>query len=125
MRTSSNICLKSKRRLVAMVIGFVLMLGTFVVPPTVSAVTIYTGILLGSNEVPPTGSPAVGAIVATLSGDLLTVQESVAGLTGGPAAAAHIHCCVPIGVNAIVAVPFPGFPALTSGFSIPIPSTSP
>jgi hypothetical protein len=51
----------------------------------------------------------------TLNGDLLTVDESFSGLTGGPAVAAHIHCCAPAGVNAMVAVPFTGFPAATSG----------
>ena len=37
------------------------------------------------------------------------------GLTGGPAAAAHIHSCAGPGVNAGVAVPFTGFPNTTSG----------
>jgi len=32
-----------------------------------------------------------------------------------PASAAHIHCCGPIGVNEIVAVPFTPFPNATSG----------
>jgi hypothetical protein len=36
-------------------------------------------------------------------------------LLGGPAVAAHIHCCVPAGVNAPVVLPFLGFPAATSG----------
>ena len=115
MRTSGYSFFESKRRLVAMMIGFALVMGTYVFPPTVSAITIYTGILEGSNEVPPNGSTAIGAIIVTLNGDLLTVQESFAGLIGGPAAAAHIHCCAPVGVNAIVAVPFSGFPSATSG----------
>jgi hypothetical protein len=71
--------------------------------------------LLGSNEVPPTGSPATGFATVTLNGNLLTVNETFTGLTGGPAAAAHIHCCAPVGLNAIVAIPFTGFPAATSG----------
>src|SRR5262249_12704571 len=37
------------------------------------------------------------------------------GLEGGPAIAAHIHCCTPPGTNTGVALPFPGFPAATSG----------
>ena len=45
----------------------------------------------------------------------LLVNESFSGLIGGPAVAAHIHCCAGPGVAAIVAVPFPGFPAATSG----------
>ena len=51
----------------------------------------------------------------TLNGNLLSVNETYSGLVGGPAAAAHIHCCVPVGVNAGVAVPFTGFPGTTSG----------
>ena len=84
-------------------------------PLTLPAATIYSAILLGSNEVPPTGSPATGQAMVTLNGDLLTVDESFSGLIGGGATAAHIHCCAPAGVNAIVAVPFTSFPAATSG----------
>jgi CHRD domain/PEP-CTERM motif len=40
---------------------------------------------------------------------------SFAGLTGGPAAAAHIHCCVATDANGPVVIPFTGFPAATSG----------
>ncbi len=74
----------------------------------------YTATLLGSNEVPPTGSPATGFAVFTLSGNLLSINESWSGLSA-PASAAHIHCCGPIGVNEIVAVPFTPFPNTTSG----------
>jgi len=84
-------------------------------PLTLSAATIYTTTLLGSNEVPPTGSPATGFATVTLNGDLLTVDEVFSGLTGGTASAAHIHCCAPIGVTAIVAVPFTSFPSAVSG----------
>lgn len=74
----------------------------------------YTAILLGSNEVPPTGSPGTGFAVFTLTGDLLTINETFTGLTA-PASAAHIHCCGPVGVNEVVAVPFTPFPNSTSG----------
>jgi hypothetical protein len=84
-------------------------------PLTLHAATIYTAVLLGSNEVPPTGSPATGSATVTLNGDLLTVDESFSGLTGGVATVAHIHCCAPAGVNAGVAIPFTGFPNTTSG----------
>jgi CHRD domain/PEP-CTERM motif len=84
--------------------------------PTANATPIlYQTTLLGSNEVPPTGSPATGVANVTLNGDLLTVDETFSGLVGGAAAAAHIHCCAAPGINAIVAVPFTGFPAATSG----------
>lgn len=76
--------------------------------------TIYTATLLGSNEVPPTGSSATGFATFTLSGNFLTIDESFTGLSA-PASAAHIHCCGPVGVNEIVAVPFSPFPNTTSG----------
>ena len=84
-------------------------------PTTVFATTIYSTILLGSNEVPPNASPATGTILVTLNGNSLTVNESFSGLIGGPASAAHIHCCGPVGVIEPVAVPFPAFPSATSG----------
>jgi len=75
---------------------------------------LYSAILLGSNEVPPTGSPATGTGLFTLNGNLLTINETFTGLTT-PANAAHIHCCGPVGVNEMVAVPFTPFPNTTSG----------
>jgi len=84
-------------------------------PSTVPAATIYQTTLTGANEVPPNGSTAIGSATVTLNGNTLTVDESFTGLIGGPAAAAHIHCCVPAGTNTGVAVPFTGFPAATSG----------
>jgi len=77
-------------------------------PSTVSAATIFATTLTGANEVPPTGSPATGSSIVTLNGNILSVNETFSGLIGGSAAAAHIHCCVPAGVNAAVAVPFTG-----------------
>jgi hypothetical protein len=76
--------------------------------------TIYTATLLGSNEVPPTTSLATGFGTFTLNGNLLSINESFTGLTT-PANAAHIHCCGPVGVNEMVAVPFTPFPNTTSG----------
>ena len=76
---------------------------------------IFAGTMLGSNEVPPTGSTATGFTTVDILGDLMTVDVSWSGLIGGTAAAAHIHCCVPIGTNVGVAVGFTGFPAATSG----------
>ena len=84
-------------------------------PLSLRAGTIYTTTLLGSNEVPPNASTATGFATVTLTGDSLTVDETFSGLTGGTAAAAHIHCCSPVGVNSGVAIPFTGFPAATSG----------
>jgi len=81
------------------------------------ATTLLTTTLLGSNETPPNASTATGSALVTLEGDnnTLDVNETFAGLIGGPASAAHIHCCASPGVAAVVAVPFPNFPAATSG----------
>jgi hypothetical protein len=78
-------------------------------------ISIGTATLLGSNEVPATGSPATGFASLTLDGNLLTVSVNFSGLVGGAAAAAHIHCCTAPGTNTGVSVGFPGFPASTSG----------
>jgi CHRD domain/PEP-CTERM motif len=82
---------------------------------TAHAATItYSATLFGSNEVPPNGSPGTGFATFTLTGNVLTIDETFSGLEA-PASAAHIHCCGPIGVNEIVAVPFTPFPNTTSG----------
>ena len=82
--------------------------------PTHADTITYTATLLGSNEVPPTGSPGTGFGTFTLNGNFLSIDESFTGLTA-PASAAHIHCCGPVGVNEMVAVPFTPFPNATSG----------
>ena len=82
--------------------------------PARADVITYAATLLGSNEVPPNGSPATGFATFTLNGNLLSIDVTYSGLTA-PASAAHIHCCGPIGVNEIVAVPFTPFPHTTSG----------
>jgi hypothetical protein len=69
----------------------------------------------GSQEVPPNASTAVGSITVTLNGDILGVSLNFSGLIGGSATAAHIHCSSAFGVNAGVALPFTGFPSVTSG----------
>jgi len=71
----------------------------------------------GINEVPPNASTAVGTTLATINTvtNTLTIDVVFSGLIGGNAAAAHIHCCAPPGVNAAVAIPYTPFPAATSG----------
>lgn len=78
---------------------------------------IFTGTLTGGQEVPPNPSPATGFVTIDVDpiANLLTVDLTFAGLIGGPASAAHIHCCVAPGSNVNVAVGFIGFPAATSG----------
>ena len=79
-----------------------------------AATITYTAALTGAGETPPNGSPATGFVTYMLTGDMLTVDLSISGLTA-PAAASHIHCCAPAGVNAPVWVPFTPFPNATSG----------
>jgi hypothetical protein len=100
------------------IIGSVLLLAISMFTTAARANTLkFTATLTGSQEVPPTGSTATGSITVTVDtvAQLLTVNETFTGLVGGPASAAHIHCCGPAGVNEPVAVPFTGFPAAVSG----------
>jgi hypothetical protein len=80
-----------------------------------SFVTIGTATLNGSNEAPSSGSPATGSVTLFLDGDLLKVDLSFSGLIGGVAGSTFIHCCIAPSGNSGIALPFPGFPAATSG----------
>jgi hypothetical protein len=84
-------------------------------PRTFAAIITFTATMTGSQEVPPNASTATGFATVVLNGDTLTVNESFSGLIGGPATAAHIHCCAVPGVSAPVVVPFSAFPPATSG----------
>ena len=77
---------------------------------------VFTTTLTGSQEVPPTGSPGIGSALVTLdtATNLLTLNVSFAGLVS-PTIASHIHCCVPPGVNAMVATTVPTFPGFPLG----------
>jgi len=83
--------------------------------PTFASTITYIALLTGAGENPANGSPATGTAFYTLTGDILTISLSFTGLTGGPASAAHIHCCAAPGTNASVWVPFTPFPNATSG----------
>src|SRR4051812_47484309 len=91
----------------------ILALTFFVGVTDAQSAIVYTTALSGANEVPPNLSTASGNATLTLDGNSLTVDLSFAGLTGGNASAAHIHCCTPP-TNVGVAVGFPGFPNATS-----------
>jgi hypothetical protein len=82
-----------------------------------SAVTIsYVASLNGGSQVPPVTTPATGFAILTLNGDTLSIVEAFSGLIGGAATISHLHCCTLPGSGANPAsVPFPGFPAATSG----------
>lgn len=73
--------------------------------------------LSGGNEVPPIVSAGTGSAVVTLNGHLLTLNISFSGLTG-LTTASHIHCCAPLGTNAMVATTTPTF----AGFPLDVKS---
>jgi len=77
----------------------------------------FTAILTGSQEVPPVSTTGSGTGTVTLNGNLLTINLAFQNLTS-PTVDGHIHCCTPVGANAVVAIGFTstGFPlGVTSG----------
>jgi len=86
--------------------------------PAHASIIEYTVHLNGTtDQFPVNASTATGTAVVTLNDvtNTLNLVLSFSGLIGGPASAAHIHCCTDPGANAPVVVPFPNFPAATSG----------
>ena len=113
--------MRSSARLVAGSL-FTLCLGAMLLAAPAQATLIeLSAVLLGVNETPPNASPATGFADVVLDDVLgtLKVHETFSGLIGGPAAAAHIHCCASAGIAAPVRLPFSaadGFPfGATSG----------
>jgi hypothetical protein len=79
-----------------------------------AAPIVFTTTLSGANEVPPSGSAGIGTGVVTIDGNFLTVNVSFSGLSGNTTAS-HIHCCAPLGTNAMVATTTPTFPGFPLG----------
>src|SRR3990167_578904 len=86
-----------------------------------AATYVFIGALSGEQEAPiPAVTPGTGFTKVTIDDlfDTMRVEANFSGLLG-PTAAAHIHCCAPIGTNAGVATTTPtftGFPGgVTSG----------
>src|SRR5947199_3531865 len=78
---------------------------------TANAVPItFTTNLSGANEVPPVSTPGTGVATVILdpTAQTLQVNATFSGLTSGTTAA-HIHCCAPLGTNAMVATLLPAF----------------
>src|SRR5262249_33548761 len=73
----------------------------------------FVGNLSGANEVPSVDSPGTGLATITLDPTAQTIEinASFSGLTSNDNAA-HIHCCAPLGTNAMVATTIPTFGAL-------------
>lgn len=89
--------------------------------PAGATTYVFTGALSGDQEAPiPVLTPGTGFAKVTID-DLLDTMRVEANFSGllGPTAAAHIHCCAPIGSTAGVATTTPtftGFPGgVTSG----------
>ena len=97
----------------ASIAALILALGLVSVPRNGVAQS-FQAILRGTNEVPPNASPATGFSTLLLVGNMLQVNVQFSGL-GGPATAAHIHCCSLPTANAPVNIGFAGFPNATSG----------
>jgi hypothetical protein len=82
-----------------------------------AAIITFDVILNGSQAVSANASTATGSATVTVDdvADTVSVTMSFSGLTGGPASAAHIHCCVATDANGPIVIPFTGFPTATSG----------
>lgn len=93
-----------------------LLLGASVIPASAGIIS-YTVTLSGTQSVGPNASTATGSAIVTVDDVANTVFVSLtfSGLTGGNAAAAHIHCCSAITATAPVILPFAGFVSSTSG----------
>jgi CHRD domain-containing protein len=79
--------------------------------PAAHAIPITFGLnLSGANEVPPVSPAGTGFATVVLDPTAQTLQVSAtfSGLTSGTTAA-HIHCCAPLGTNAMVATLLPAF----------------
>ena len=96
------------RRVQLLIVGAILMSASVYANPYIAGMS-------GGNEVPANASPATGLTTVSILGDVMSVEVSWSGLTGGLPAAAHIHCCIAAGASIGVAVGFPGFPATLSG----------
>jgi hypothetical protein len=103
--------------------------GLLAVPASASLIE-FTDNMFGSQETPPNASTATGNATVFLDtvAQTLSVTVNFLGLTGGPASAAHIHCCGGLGIAEPVAVPFTGFPHTVSGmytntFDLTLPAT--
>jgi hypothetical protein len=67
--------------------------------------------LSGAEEVPPVSPAGTGfaTVVLDPTAQTLEISTTFSGLTSNTTAA-HIHCCAPLGTNAIVATLQPAFP---------------
>jgi CHRD domain len=85
--------------------------------PAQAIVYHFAATLDGATESPPNASTATGTVSVQVDDVAKTLQLSTTftGLIGGPAAAAHIHCCTVPPNNVGVAIGMTGFPAVSTG----------
>jgi len=89
---------------------------TFSVPAAHSVPITFTTSLSGAIEVPAVVTPGAGFATVFLDPTANTLQVNVTfGNLTSPTTASHIHCCMPLGMNAIVATTTPTFPGFPLG----------
>jgi hypothetical protein len=106
------------RTLIGGIAGCVIALAAMA--PATATPILFTATLNGANQNPVNATTATGMTWVWIDPAANTMEVKVvfSGLTGGPASASHIHCCIapPGNVGVATAVPsFPGFPNTTSG----------
>jgi hypothetical protein len=81
------------------------------VPAAHAAPTTFPLNLSGAEEVPPVSPAGTGfaTVVLDPTAQTLEISATFSGLTSNTTAA-HIHCCAPLGTDAIVATLQPAFP---------------
>jgi hypothetical protein len=90
------------------------------VPASHAQNLLFVSKLVGSNEVPPTGSAGTGAGVVVINpvANTMSVGANFSGLGSGTTAS-HIHCCLAFpfqpNVNVMVATTTPTFPGFPLG----------
>ena len=86
------------------------------VPPSYAIPVPLSATLSGPNEVPAVASPGTGQafVILDAAAHTLLVNATFSGLVG-TTTASHIHCCQPLGTNAIVATTVPTFPGFPLG----------
>lgn len=110
-----------------LLLGLIITGGLTLLGISVQAATLFQGDLEGSQEVPPSLSPATGLVTVLLDDaeDSLRIWATFSGLLA-PQTAAHIHGLAPRGENAPVRIIPPSLPlGQLIDFKIDIPESLP
>jgi hypothetical protein len=106
-------------RCASLLLGFI-GVSCLLVPASHAADLLFVTKLVGSNEVPPSGSAGTGAAVVVINtlANTMSVGANFSGLGSGTTAA-HIHCCLSFPFqpnnNVMVATTTPTFPGFPLG----------